>query len=238
MKVSAISFAQNVNVQPSQRASKTSLPKNYSIISFKSGNPKHIAHIVAEEPLFGLSGGGVGTVSNDYNFLDRDLEKVVKIIPLYNQDVEFEKDSNALAKQKSVKVRTIPNELPEGHPFKGQEGAPFITNQSIDKSTDLVKFLEQKQDNVFVLEEVTSSKIDWGFEKDVPVKMYRAKKDAHLKDIMGKKALSEEQQNKLEFIFTYVDSTASMPKPYADGMSYASSTGDDLVKRFASGWKG
>lgn len=47
--------------------------------------------MVAEEPLFGFNGGGVGTVVNDYNFLDKDVDKVVKIIPLYNQQVDYKK---------------------------------------------------------------------------------------------------------------------------------------------------
>ena len=50
-------------------------PTGMAMISFKSGNPKHIAHVVAEEPLFGFNGGGVGTVVNDYNYLDKDAEK-------------------------------------------------------------------------------------------------------------------------------------------------------------------
>lgn len=80
--------------------------------------------------------------------------------------------------------------------------------------------------------------MNWGMEENVPIKMFRAQKDQHLTDLMTKKGMSPELQNKLEFVFTYVDSTASMPKQYADGMSYSSATGSDLEKRFASGWKG
>lgn len=48
--------------------------------------------MVAEEPLFGFNGGGVGTVVNDYNFLDnKDVDKIVKLIPLYNQEVDYKK---------------------------------------------------------------------------------------------------------------------------------------------------
>ena len=70
----------------------SNIPQGMSMISFRSGNPRHIAHVVAEEPLFGFNGGGVGTVVNDYNFLDKDVDKVVKIIPMYNQQVDYKKD--------------------------------------------------------------------------------------------------------------------------------------------------
>lgn len=250
MKISAINpnyaplRAKNLRETTSVESSAINVPKNMSMISFRSGNPRHIAHIVAEEPLFGFNGGGVGTVVNDYNFLDKDVDKVVKIIPLYNQQVEYKKNidpktgniTNPIAQD--VKVRTIPNNLPEGHPFKGKEGTPFITAKAIDNSTDLVKLLEKEKDNVFLLEEVKSSNIQWGFQDNVPVKMYRAQKSEALKKVMDDKAMSKELQDKLEFIFTYVDATASMPKQYSDGLSYSTATGSDLEKRFASGWKG
>lgn len=250
MKISAInpsyapSRAKNLRETTSVESSAINVPKNMSMISFRSGNPRHIAHVVAEEPLFGFNGGGVGTVVNDYNFLDKDVDKVVKIIPLYNQQVEYKKNidpktgniTNPIAQD--VKVRTIPNNLPEGHPFKGKEGTPFITAKAIDNSTDLVKLLEKEKDNVFLLEEVKSSNIQWGFQDNVPVKMYRAQKSEALQKAMNKRAMSKELQDKLEFIFTYVDATASMPKQYSDGLSYSTATGSDLEKRFASGWKG
>ena len=250
MKISAINpnyaplRAKNLRETTSVESSAINVPKNMSMITFRSGNPRHIAHVVAEEPLFGFNGGGVGTVVNDYNFLDKDVDKVVKIIPLYNQQVEYKKNidpktgniANPIAQD--VKVRTIPNNLPEGHPFKGKEGTPFITAKAIDNSTDLVKLLEKEKDNIFLLEEVKSSNIQWGFQDNVPVKMYRAQKSEALKKVMDDKAMSKELQDKLEFIFTYVDATASMPKQYSDGLSYATATGSDLEKRFASGWQG
>lgn len=219
------------------------VPKGMSMISFRSGNPRHIAHVVAEEPLFGFNGGGVGTVVNDYNFLDKDVDKIVKIIPMYNQQVTYKKgvDKAGNATQpltQDVKVRYIPNNLPEGHPFKGKEGTPFITGKAIDNATDVTKFLEKEKNNIFLLEELQSSKMDWGFEKDVPIKMFRAKKDEHLAKAMSGKGMPKALQDKLEFVFTYVDSTASMPKQYADGKSYATATGSELEKRFSSGWKG
>lgn len=220
------------------------VPKGMSMISFKSGNPRHIAHMVAEEPLFGFNGGGVGTVVNDYNYLDnKDVDKIVKFIPLYNQQVDYKKDIDPKTGKvrhpigQGVKVRYIPDNLPANHPFKGKEGTPFVTAQSIDNATDLVKFLEEKKGNVFLLEEVKSSKMNWGMEENVPIKMFRAQKDENLIKAMDAKKISKETQNKLEFVFTYVDSTASMAKQYADD-SYASASGDALAKKFSSGWQG
>lgn len=251
MKINAVGVdysvlrAKNRNVKEAEAPKDIAgVPKGMSMISFKSGNPRHIAHMVAEEPLFGFNGGGVGTVVNDYNFLDKDVDKVVKIIPLYNQQVDYKKDIDKKTGKvkmpiaQEVKVRYIPDNLPANHPFKGKEGTPFVTGQAIDNATNLVEFLENKKDSVFLLEEVKSSKMNWGMEENVPIKMFRAQKDQHLTDLMSQKGMSAELQNKLEFVFTYVDSTASMPKQYSDGMSYATATGSELEKRFASGWKG
>ena len=250
MKINAINpsyaplRAKNLRETTSVETSNINVPKNMSMISFRSGNPRHIAHVVAEEPLFGFNGGGVGTVVNDYNFLDKEVDKIVKIIPLYNQQVEYKKnvdpktgDVNHPIPQ-NVKVRTIPNNLPEGHPFKGKEGTPFITAKEIDNSTDIVKLLDKEKDSIFLLDEVKSSNMNWGFEDNVPIKMYKAQKSEALQKAMNKRAMSKELQDKLEFIFTYVDATASMPKQYSDGLSYATVTGSDLEKRFASGWQG
>ena len=251
MKINAVGVdysvlrAKNRNVKEAEAPKDIAgVPKGMSMISFKSGNPRHIAHMVAEEPLFGFNGGGVGTVVNDYNYLDnKDVDKIVKFIPLYNQQVDYKKDIDPKTGKvrhpigQGVKVRYIPDNLPANHPFKGKEGTPFVTAQSIDNATDLVKFLEEKKGNVFLLEQVKSSKMNWGMEENVPIKMFRAQKDENLIKAMDAKKISKETQNKLEFVFTYVDSTASMAKQYADD-SYASASGDALAKKFSSGWQG
>lgn len=251
MKINAVGVdysvlrAKNRNVKEAEAPKDIAgVPKGMSMISFKSGNPRHIAHMVAEEPLFGFNGGGVGTVVNDYNFLDnKDVDKIVKLIPLYNQEVDYKKDIDPKTGKikhpiaQEVKVRYIPTNLPADHPFKGKEGMPFVSSQELDKSTDIVKFLKEKKGSVFLLEEVKSSKMNWGMEENVPIKMFKAQKDENLTKAMEKAGLSKELQNKLEFVFTYVDSTGSMPKQYADG-SYASASGDALAKQFSSGWQG
>lgn len=251
MKINAINADYAVrNVRNVKRAAAApdvqggNIPQGTSMISFRSGNPRHIAHMVSEEPLFGFNGGGVGTVVNDYNNLDsKDVDKIIKFIPMYNQEVEYTKGIDPKTGEvthpmpKQVKVRHIPKNLPDGHPFKGKEGMAFVTGQTIDNSTDIVKFLSDKRENVFLLEEVKSSKMNWGMEENVPIKMYRAVKDETLTKAMDKSAINKETQGKLEFIFTFVDSTASMPKQYADG-SYASANGDSLAKKFSSGWQG
>ena len=212
MKINAINAdylrqraGNNKKTQSSPAVSK-GLPEGVSMISFRSGNPRHIAHMVSEEPLFGFNGGGVGTVVNDYNFLDnKDVDKIVKLIPLYNQEVDYKKDVDSKTgkiKQpvgQGVKIRYVPQNLPADHPFKGKEGAPFITGQALDNSTNLVKFLKDKKDSVFLLEEIKSSNMNWGMEDNVPIKMFRAQKDEHLNNLMTKKGLGGELQNKLEF---------------------------------------
>ena len=220
-------------------------PTGLAMISFKSGNPKHIAHVVAEEPLFGFNGGGVGTVVNDYNFLDKDVEKVVKLIPLYNQEVDYKKEVDPVTGKvkhpvpQNVNVRYIPKDLPADHPFKAYEGTPFVTAQQINKSTNMTEFLKENatKNNVFLLEEVKSSNMNWGMEENIPIKMFRAKKEGALLNLMNEKNYAKSLQDKLEFVFTYVDSTASMPKQYADG-SYSFMNGDDAAKRISSNWSG
>ena len=220
------------------------VPQGMSMVSFRSGNPRHIGHMVSEEPLFGFNGGGVGTVVNDYNNLDsKDVDKIIKYIPMYNQEVEYKKDFDPKTGEvkhpltQNVKVRYVPNNLPEGHALKGKEGMPFITGEAIDNSTDIVKLLNEKRSKVFLLEEVKSSTMNWGMEEGVPIKMFKAVKDENLAKAMDAKAINKETQKKLEFVFTFVDSTASMPKQYADG-SYATASGDALAKKFSSGWQG
>ena len=85
MKINAINanYLPGTNVRLKRSVSSPQMEpqtilQNMSVISFRSGNPRHIAHVVAEEPLFGFNGGGVGTVVNDYNFLDKDVDKIQK----------------------------------------------------------------------------------------------------------------------------------------------------------------
>ena len=103
-------------VQNTQRA-------NVRMITFKGGNKKHIVHIISEEPWFGFQNGGVGTVSSDYNLLNKDLEKIVKIVPLYNVEKNYEPELNSAgelagAEIKGLKVRKIPDNLPSQHKLK------------------------------------------------------------------------------------------------------------------------
>lgn len=245
MKVNAISNQVFVAHKINKQYEPQGVPEtpNLSVITFKSGNPKHIAHIVAEEPLFGFSGGGVGTVSHDYNFLDKGADKITKIIPMYNQDVLYKEDLDPLTKKtkgalgQGVEVRYVPRNLPANHPLKANEGVAFITPEKIDKTTDIIKFLEEKRNRVFLLDEVKSSSMSWGLEENVPIKMFKARKDENLIKAMTDKKMSKALQEKLEFVFTFVDSTASMPIPYADN-SYSYSSGNTLAKQLSSGWKG
>lgn len=214
-------------------------------IAFKSGNPKHVFHQISELSLFGLGSGGVGTVGNDLFFNHEGFDRVVENIPLYNQDVKYVKvvDSTTGAvtgiKQDGVSLRKIPTGLASDNPLKQFEGQVFVTPKEIGKDINLVDFLNvaDNRKSVYVLDEIQTSKMAWGLEKEVPIGIYRAKKNEQLLNLLRSKGWSEEQINKTDITFTYVDSTASMPKPYADG-SYATATGDDLAKKLSVGWQG
>lgn len=214
-------------------------------IAFKSGNPKHVFHQISELSLFGLGSGGVGTVGNDLFFNHQPFDRVVENIPLYNQDVKYTKvidpQTGAVTgiKQDGVSLRRIPKDLPADHPFKAHEGSVFITPKEITKDVNLKDFLSISDNakSVYVLDEIQTSKMAWGLENEVPIGMYKAKKDEKLMNLLRSKGWSEEQIAKTDITFTYVDSTASMLKPYADG-SYATATGDDLARSLSVGWQG
>ena len=87
MQINAISPAYSSNLlqkgikQKKNVYSKNELRSiNNSVLSFKGGYPNQIGHIISEEPLFGISGGGVGTVSQDYNLLCDGFDKVIKYL--------------------------------------------------------------------------------------------------------------------------------------------------------------
>ena len=216
---------------------------NNSMISFKSGNPKHLFHQLSELTIFGQGAGGVGTVGNDLFFNIKDFDKVIENIPLYNQDIVYVKDlkdgKTAGIKQDGVKLRRIPKDLPQNHPFKEYEGQIFTTPLQITKDMSLADELAKPQNfnKVFILDEVATSKMVWGLEKDVPVGMYIMRKDKKMKDYLYSKGWSDEMIKKIDITFTYVDSTASMPKPYADG-SYATATGNKNAKDLSVNWQG
>ena len=214
-------------------------------IAFKSGNPKHVFHQISELSLFGLGSGGVGTVGNDLFFNHENFDRVVQNIPLYNQDVQYAKvldpTTGAVTgiKQDGVSLRRIPKGLASDNPLKEFEGHVFVTPKEIKKDINLTDFLNNADNrkSVYVLDEIHTSKMAWGLESEVPIGIYKAKKNEQLINLLRGKGWSEEQIAKTDITFTYVDSTASMLKPYADG-SYATATGDDLARSLSIGWQG
>ena len=216
---------------------------NNSMISFKSGNPKHLFHQISELSIFGLGAGGVGTVGNDLFFNVENFDKVIENIPLYNQDIIYVKDmkdgKTSGIKQDGVKLRRIPKNLPQNHPFKEYEGQIFTTSLQLGKDLNLADELAKPQNynKVFILDEVATSKMAWGLEKDVPVGMYIMRKDKKMKDFLKTKGWNDDMIKKIDITFTYVDSTASMQKPYADG-SYATATGNKNAKDLSVNWQG
>ncbi|MBE7703912.1 MAG: hypothetical protein E7Z89_07680 [Cyanobacteria bacterium SIG28] len=244
MKVNTVDtvYLSNLKNQRTRRITEpttTASPPVMNMLAFKSGNPRHIAHVIVEEPIFGLKGGGVGTVSHDYNFLDKDVDRITKLIPLYNCDVDYKVGKNGELFQDGVKIRKIPSGLASDHPFKAYEGQPFFTSLPIQKGTNLADFLKDKADDVFVLDEVKTSTMSWGLEKETPNGMYVAKKTPQLDKALKKHLAGDYDRlkDKLEFVFTFVDGTGSMEKPYQDG-SYASATGSELAKRYSQSWSG
>lgn len=250
MKVSAINTAYVARVNRA-RLSKVNEPTavenptGVTAISFKSGNPRHLFHQISELELFGFNNGGVATVGNDLFWNIDNFDRVVENVPLYNQDVKWVKDVDPKTgevkgvKRDGVSLRRIPKNLPNDHPFKPYENMVFVTKIPIGKDQNIAEFLKQKDkaESVFILEELKTSNIEWGLEKEIPVGIYRAKKDERFKNFLREKGWNEEQINKIDLTFTYVDATASMPKQYADG-SYSSATGDAAAKRLSMGWQG
>ena len=214
-------------------------------IAFKSGNPRHLMHQISEINIFGQGSGGVATVGNDLFFNIQDFDRVVQNVPLYNQEVVYKKEIGPDGKLKNVvadgvKPRRIPNNLPANHPLKAYEGSVFLTNMKIGPGTNLVEELA-KPDNankVFILDELGQSKMSWGIEKDVPVQIYKARKDDRLiKYLRDNKKWTDEMINKIDITFTYVDATASMAAPYADG-SYSFAMGEEAVRNISTNWQG
>lgn len=197
------------------------VPKGMTKISFRGGNPDHVAHWVMEEPLLGAKGGGVGTVSNDYNSLNvvnsTTPGKTVKFMPYYNGKKTYDKSGELVT---GIEVLRVPNNLPDGHPLKGKEGMPFFTMQDLDKKS--IPEILSKEGDYFLLDEVKTSTMQWGLEKESKIGLYHVKETPNLK----KKAPG------VDFYLVFCDGTASMNKPYADG-SYSSST-----KLLSNSWNG
>ena len=219
---SAIRARNTKSVKATERQpQEIDVPKGMTKISFRGGNPNHVAHWVMEEPLLGAKGGGVGTVSNDYNSLnvvDSNTQgKTVKFMPYYNGKKVYDKSGELIT---DVQVLRVPDNLPEGHPLKGKEGTPFFTMQDLDKKS--IPDILSKEGDYFLLDEVKTSTMNWGLEKESKIGLYKVRPTENLK----KKAPN------VDFFLVFSDATASMSKPYADG-SYSSST-----KLLSNSWKG
>ena len=248
----SISKAAGMSIEKADAATNVSSKNKIGIstLAFKGGNEKHLFHQISEMQLFGQSGGGVGTVGNDLFFFPlshndiKDFDRVIENIPLYNQELvyvkEFDKDGNIIGiKPDGIKLRKIPTGLPADHPFKPYEGQVFTTSLQIGKDVNLADELAKTENfnKVFIVDEIGSKTMDWGLEKKVPISQYILRKDDKVIKFLKSKGWSDEQIKKIDITLTYVDSTASMAKPYADG-SYSSATGDAVHKKISSNWQG
>lgn len=200
------------------------VPNGMSVISFRGGNKDHVLHVVAEADPFAKE-GGVATVVKDYQSLNNasatSKGKAVVVMPYYNGLVKYAKpkDKNAADLLKiGVSVPTVPNNLPEGHPLKGKEGQPLFIKPdlSLNKVEDVVK---SKKD-YFLLEEVSSKTMEWGLQKNAPVKLFKVVANAD----------GTPFKNDVFMVFT--EATAYDPKPYSQGQ-YSSE-----VKAIVNSWNG
>lgn len=210
MKVNKIYQDFATKTIPSRQINKLHLSNNY--ISFRGGNSGDVLHVVAEKPPYSKK-GGVATVANDYNTLPNisATESGVDtfVIPYYNGAITYDETGELV---KSVDVLRVPANLPEGHKLKGKEGRAIYTSQDLDKKSlnDIINGVEGK--DFWILEEISSKTMQWGFEDAAPIKLFRV-------------------PNTNDFM-VYTEATASMKEPYATG-GYSTTN-----KPFVSTWSG
>lgn len=214
MKVSAIYPSVSARVSSSKKVNhaKTAQKTGFTTISFKGGNSGDVLHVIAEIPPYSKK-GGVATVGNDYrslpNISPTDNGVDAFVIPYYNGAIAYDESGELV---KSVDVLKVPDKLPDGHQLKGKEGKPVYTLQDLDKKSLEEVLLGEEGKDFWILEEVDSSSMEWGFEENAPVKLFRV---PGTNDFM---------------VFT--EATASMKEPYQGG-GYATSD-----KPFTASWKG
>ncbi len=255
MKVSAINPAYS-NIAQARQIKRVAEPETkpaigFTSISFKGGNPEQMGIWGAELPPYNKV-GGVATVGEDFRALrvsenDPIVDSKFKqsfdyyrqknkfnANPIYNSSLIYE---NGILK--SLEVAKIPTGLPEDSTFKPYEGKYFMTNNGNFRKYRTPKEFFENEDkiikatgkpnlildrNVFILEDVTGEKkmMDFGDTGETEIKLYQTMR-------------MNPESKKLEPIHDFhvwVDLTASMPKPYANG-SYSSSP-----RPLAQTWQG
>ncbi len=198
------------------------VPQGMSVISFKGGNKNHVLHVVAECKPFNQA-GGVATVVQDYQRLNNasssDKGKAVFVTPFYNGLVKYECADDAADFQKiSVDIPRVPEGLPEGHPLKNKVGQPVYIKADLSKTT-VKEALEARKD-YWLLEEVADKKMNWGMQKDAPVKLLKVVADANDKPFTD------------DVFMIFTEATAYDPKPYSANQ-YSSQ-----VKDIVRSWNG
>lgn len=194
-----------------------------SVISFKGGNKDHVLHVVAEADPFAKE-GGVATVVRDYQTLNNasatEKGKAVVVMPFYNGSVEYAEstDSKAKLERKNVSVPKVPQNLPDNHPLKGKEGQPLFIKP--DLSLNTINSVIESKKGYWLLEEVASKNMNWGFEENNPIKLFKVVANA------------DGSPFKDEVFMVFSEATAYDPKPYSKGQ-YSSS-----AKALAPSWGG
>ena len=194
------------------------------VISFKGGNKEHVLHVAGEaKPYF--QKGGVATVINDYLTLNNasgtEKGKAVVVTPYYNGLITYAQPDAGSADllKVSVELPRVPDDLPEGHPFKDKVGQPVYTKKDLSLN-NLRDVLINNKDDCWLLEEVASKDMEWGMQEKAPTKLLKVVENA------GKGPV------KHDLFMVFTEATAYYPEPYADGQ-YSSA-----VKEIVNSWGG
>lgn len=204
------------NVYLSGNMSKVSKTP-YGVISFGNKNQKHQVFVGAEMPPY-CKIGGVATVMEDYKgmFDDDEDNRKVMVIPYYNAAVCCDHLGKPTGKHK-VHIFPSGTKNANGEDLSGQ---PFYTASNLDEIPieDIIKKGQYKE-----LELISKGKMDFAFQEDEEIALYRVKGTNHF--------------------MVFSQGTASMPKPYTKRMpigeggtsqtGYASNSGG-----LDNGWDG
>ena len=231
MQISAISvnhlsaygnLPRHKNVSESPKAScSDNLPM---VINFKGGNKEHVLHVAGEaKPYF--QKGGVATVINDYLTLNNASAdkhgRTVVVTPFYNGLITYAEpkaNSSDLLKI-SVELPRVPDNLPDGHPFKDKVGQPLYVKKDLSVN-NLRDVLINNKNDCWLLEEVASKDISWGMQEKAPTKLLKVVSNASKGPV------------KHDLFMVFTEATAYYAEPYADGQ-YSSD-----VKEIVNSWGG
>lgn len=156
----------------------------------KALNLSEHVYVAAECPPY-WKVGGVATVMKDFKGLGS-----TTIIPYYNGQLKFDSETG--------EVTNAPVSV-----HKLQDGTPIMTNEDLNTKTidDVIK-----QNKYRKLEELARKNMEWGFDKNDEIILYRV--------VPSEKEIADASKQGVKLyddLVVFTDATAKMPKPYADG---------------------